>query len=150
MEEDLVNLRKEFEKNKDELNMWIKYVDSTEALDQMLSKKNHNKDINGVGFDKGKSSYSKDSLGNEIHFTTSSEGEDKKTFIVYKPIEKKTYVSVTKNQSKNQHVDPKRKGKVDDGGFTRVEDTRKSSRRPSYASPRKLMRNDLNNNWYVH
>lgn len=64
LKQDLVDLRKELENKKDELTMRIKYDGSTEALDKMLSKQNHNKDINGVGFDKGQCSNSKDSSGN--------------------------------------------------------------------------------------
>lgn len=61
-----------------------------------------------------------------------------------------TYVAATKNQSMNQHVDPKRKANVDNGGFTKVKDTRrKSSRRLNYATPRRPKRNNFNNDCYV-
>lgn len=99
MEEELVNLRKELEKNKDELNMRIKYGGNTEALDKMLSKQKHNRDINGVVFENGQRSNSKGSSGKEIHFTSLSASEVKQTFKVNKPNEKKTYVATSKNQS---------------------------------------------------
>lgn len=79
------------------------------------------------------------------YFTSSSENGNKKTFIVNKPIDKKTYAISTRNK----HVDPKGKDKMDDEGFTRVKDTRGSSRRLSYAGPRRPMRNNFNNDWYV-
>lgn len=44
MEEEIVRLRKELEKSKDELNMRSKYEGSTEALDKMLSNQKHSKD----------------------------------------------------------------------------------------------------------
>ncbi|XP_059067491.1 uncharacterized protein LOC131858308 [Cryptomeria japonica] len=72
-EEGLANLRKELEKNNDEINMRIKYGGRTKELDKMLSKQEHDKDINGVGFEKGQCSNNKDSSDKEIHFTSSSE-----------------------------------------------------------------------------
>lgn len=149
LEEDLVNLRKEYEENKDELNMMIKYDGNTEALDKLLSKKKYNKDINGAGFEKGQCSNNKDSSRKEINFTSSSESEVKQTFIVNKPNEKKKYVVATKNQSMNQHANPIRKSNVDDGGFTKVNDTRTSSRRLNYIAPRRPIRDNFNNDWYV-
>lgn len=149
LEEDIVSLRKELEKCKNELNMRIKYDGSTEALDKMLSKKKHSKDIESLGFEAGQSSNGKDSSNKEILFTSSSGSEVKQTFTVSKPNEKKTYVVATKSQSRNQHADPKGKSKMDDGGFTRVKDMRKSSKRLSYATPRRPMRKNFNNDWYV-
>ncbi|XP_057849160.2 uncharacterized protein LOC131060072 [Cryptomeria japonica] len=122
-EEEIVNLRKELEKCKDELEVRTKYEDNTNALDKMLSKQKHSKDIEGVGVEGGQCSNSKDSSDKEILFTSSSEIEVKQTFTVSKLNEKKTYDSATKNQSRNQHADPKRKAKMDDGGFTRFKDT---------------------------
>lgn len=47
--------------------------------------------------------------------------------------------------TRNKHVDPKGKEKVDDEGFTKIKDTRKSSRRPSYVAPRRQMKNTFKN-----
>ncbi|GLJ30858.1 hypothetical protein SUGI_0613390 [Cryptomeria japonica] len=80
LEEEIVKLRKELEKSKDELKMRSKYDYSTEALDKMLSKQKQSKDISGLGFEQGQSSNNKDTSGKEIQFTSSSEGEEKKTF----------------------------------------------------------------------
>lgn len=103
--------------------MRIKYDGNTKALDKMLSKKKHDKDINGVGFENGQCSNNKGSSNKEILFTSSRESEIKQTFTVNKPNEKKTYVVATKNQSRNQHIEPKRKTNVDNSGFTKVKDT---------------------------
>lgn len=120
MEEEIVNLRKELEKCKNELKVRIKYESNTDALDKMLSKQKHSKDIEGVGFEVGQCSNSKDSSDKEILFTSSIESEVKQTFIVNKPNEKMIYVVATNNQSRSQHVDPKIKANVDNGGFTKV------------------------------
>ncbi|XP_059066136.1 uncharacterized protein LOC131857502 [Cryptomeria japonica] len=49
MEEEIVNLRKEIKKHKDELKMRIKYEGNTDALDKILNKEKHSKEIEGVG-----------------------------------------------------------------------------------------------------
>lgn len=149
LEEEIVSLKKELEKGKNELNMRLNYDGGTKALNKMLIKQKNSKDTEGVGFEAGQSSNSKDSSNKEILFTSSSGSEVKQTFTVSKPNEKKTYVPATNNQSRNQHTNPKGKSKMDDGGFTRVKDMRKSSRRPTYAAPRRPMRNNFNNDWYV-
>ncbi|XP_059068685.1 uncharacterized protein LOC131859146 [Cryptomeria japonica] len=104
LEEEIVSLRKELEKCKNELNMRITYDGSIEELDKMISKQKHSKDTEGVGFEVGQSSNSKDSSNKEILFTSSSGSEVKQTFIVSKPNEKKTYAAAKKNQSRNQHA----------------------------------------------
>lgn len=43
MEEEIVRLRKELDKSKDELKMRSKYEGNTKALDKMLSKHKHSK-----------------------------------------------------------------------------------------------------------
>lgn len=146
LEEDLGNLRKELEKCKDEFKVRIKYEGSTDSLDKMLSKQKHSKDIEGVGFDFGHCSTSRNSLNKEIQFVSSIDNSKGQTFNVSKPTDKKTYATSTRNQ----YTDPKRKAKMDDEGFTKVKDTRrKSLGRPSYADPRRPMRNNFKNDWYV-
>lgn len=150
LEEDIVSLKIELEKCKDELKVRIKYEVSANALEKMLNKQKHSKDTKGVGFDVGQCSSSKDSSNNEIHFVSSSNNGGEHTFTVSKITENKTFVAATRNQSRNLHADPKGKYKIDDGGFTKVKDTRrKNSRRPNYAAPRRQMRNNFNNEWYV-
>lgn len=116
IEEEFVNLKKKLEKCKDELKLRIKYEGSIDALDKMLNKKKYSKDIEGVGFDASQCSTNKDSTNKEIHFVSSSKNENKQTFTISKPTEKKTHVFVTKSS----YVGPKRKSKMEDGSFTKV------------------------------
>lgn len=95
MEEEIVNLRKEFEKCKDELKVRIKYEGSTDALDKMLNKQKHSKDTEGVGFDADQCSTSKDSSNKEIHFVSSSENDNRQTFIARNAPRKKIDQNIT-------------------------------------------------------
>lgn len=69
----------------------------------MLRKQKQSKDNSGLGLEEGQNSNNKDTFG-EIKFTSSDEGEEKKTFTVGKDIDKKTYVDVVGNHHTNQYT----------------------------------------------
>lgn len=103
MEEEIVELKKELEKSKDELKMRSKYEGNTEALDNMLRKQKNSKDTNGLEFE-GQCSNSQDTFGKEIQFTSSSESKEKKIFKINKDTDKKTYAKATRNQPINRYA----------------------------------------------
>lgn len=74
---EMENLRKDLEKCQDEFKVRIQYDSIFEALDKMLSKQKHSKDIRGIGCDARKYSTSNDVSNKEIQFVSSS-GENKR------------------------------------------------------------------------
>lgn len=76
IEEEIVNLKKELQKCKDELKVRINNEGSIDALDKMLNKKKYSKDIEGVVFDVSQCSTSKDSTNKEINFISSSKNKN--------------------------------------------------------------------------
>ncbi|XP_059068331.1 uncharacterized protein LOC131858879 [Cryptomeria japonica] len=68
LEDEVEILREELEKCQEELKMRIKYGNSIEALDKMFRNEKHSKDTEGVGYDFGQFSTSKDTSKKEIHF----------------------------------------------------------------------------------
>lgn len=77
LKDEIEKLTIELEKCQNELKMRLKYGSNTEVLDNMLSKQKHSKDIEGVGYEKGQCSTSKDSSKKEIHFVSSSDNSNK-------------------------------------------------------------------------
>lgn len=134
LDAEIVKLRKDLEKSQEEIKVISKYEGNTENLDKILSKHKQSKDISGLGFQEGQISNNKDTFDKEIQFTSSNEGEGKKTFTVNKDTDKKTYADAARNRHTNQytqsinqrpysmyrHADPRRNACVDHEGFTRV------------------------------
>lgn len=120
--------------------MRIWFDGNNDALDKMSKKHKHAKDIRGLGSGVGECSTSKNVPHNGILFVSWNGDNKDQTFIVRNAPRKKVDLTITNEDMKlrintgiarrSNNTNPKGKGKMGEGSFTRSKNMRRQQRRP--------------------